>query len=76
MRSVKNRIGRLEAGLGGKPSVVQVIIVPSEVPQEEWDSYVMERADGRPLLVFPEGMTLEECIKKQGVVDLRAEKGG
>jgi hypothetical protein len=73
MRNIENRIGRLERALGDKPSPVQFIVVPREVPYEQWDSYINERADGRPMLVFPEGIPLEEAMKQVGVVEIEGE---
>jgi hypothetical protein len=73
MRNIENRIKRLEVELGDKPSAVQFIIVPREVPREKWDEYIRERADGRPLLVFPEGLPLAECMAQCGVVEIMAD---
>jgi hypothetical protein len=73
MRNLENRIGRLERALGDQPSPVQFIVVPREVPREGWDNYVRERADGRPMLVFPEGLPLEEAMRQVGVVEIEGE---
>ena len=73
MRSVETRVKRLEAELGDKPSAVQFLIVPREVPWEKRDEYTRDRADGRPLLVFPEGLPLAECMAQYGVVEITAD---
>jgi hypothetical protein len=73
MRSVENRVARLEAELGDKTSAVQFLVVPREVPREKWDEYVEGNGDGRPLFVFPEGLSLEECMAECGVVEIEAE---
>jgi hypothetical protein len=73
MRSVENRVKRLEAELGDHPSMVQFLVVPREVPREKWDEYVEEHADGRPLLVFSEGLPLAECMAQRGVVEITAD---
>lgn len=40
MRSVENRIKRLEVEFEDKPSAVQFLIVPREVPWEKRDEYI------------------------------------
>jgi hypothetical protein len=73
MRSVETRVKRLEAELGDKLSPVQFLVVPRDVPWEKRDEYIRERADGRPLLVFPERLPLAECMAKCGVVEITAD---
>jgi hypothetical protein len=73
LRSVETRIARLEVERGDKPSAAQFLIVPREVPWEKRDEYIRDRADGRPLLVFPEGLPLAECMAQCGVVKITAD---
>jgi hypothetical protein len=73
MRSIETRVKRLEAELADKPSAVQFIVIPREVPLEKWDEYIRELADGRPMLVFPEGLPLAECMAQCGVVEITAD---
>jgi hypothetical protein len=69
MRSVETRVQRLEAELGDKPSAVQFLIVPREVPWQKGDKYIRAHADRRRLLVFSEGLPLAECMAHYGVVE-------
>jgi hypothetical protein len=73
MRNLENRIGRLEVELGDKPSAVQFLVVHREVPWEKWREYIRERADGRPMLILPESLSLEEAIAEVGCVEITVD---
>ena len=49
---------------------IQILYVPKGLPKEEWDQWIADNADGRPLYVFPEGLSLEEAIAKVGCVEI------
>ena len=53
MRSIETRVKRLEAELGDKPSAVQFLIVPREVPWEKWDEYIRDACGWTPPIGFP-----------------------
>jgi hypothetical protein len=73
MRNIENRVKRLEVELGDKPFAVQFIVVPREVPWEKRREYIRERADGRPMLILPESLSLEEAIAEVGCVEITAD---
>lgn len=74
MRNIKTRIKNLERKIIPRTPLFQTLIVPKDLPRENWDKWVAEHADGRPLYVFPEGLSLEECIAEVGVVEVSLEE--
>jgi hypothetical protein len=73
MREVENRIKRLEMVFLDKPSAVQFLIVPREMPWEKRGEYIRERSDGRPMVIIAEGLPLDECMAKHGVVEITTD---
>lgn len=68
MKNIKTRIKNLESKLIPRTPPTQTLYVPKDLQREDWDKWVADHADGRPLFVFPEGLTIEECMAKVGVV--------
>jgi hypothetical protein len=69
MRNIKTRINKLENKIMPRTLPIQILTVPKGLPREEWDQWVADKADGRLLYVFPEGLSLEEAIAEVGCVE-------
>lgn len=70
LRTIKNRLNKLESKIMPRTLPIQILYVPKGLPKEEWDQWIADNADGRPLYVFPEGLSLEEAIAKVGCVEI------
>jgi hypothetical protein len=70
LRNIKTRINKLEHEIMLRTLPVQILYVPNGLPREDWDKWVADNADGRPLYVFPAGLSLEECIAEYGEVEV------
>jgi O-methyltransferase involved in polyketide biosynthesis len=73
VRNIKARIEKLEGKILPKASRTQVLYVPKSLPREDWDQWIADHADGRPLFVFLEGLSIEECMATHGVVEVSGE---
>jgi hypothetical protein len=74
MRNIETRINKLEHKIMPRTLPVQILYVPNGLPREDWDKWVADNADVRPLYVFPEGLSLEECIAEHGVVEVSLDE--
>jgi hypothetical protein len=74
MRNIKTRISKLESKIMPITLPIQILTVPKGLPREEWDEWIADNADGRPLYVVPEGLSIEECIAACGVVEVSLDE--